>query len=676
MPILSTKGGHKKMKYFHKIFDEQIKQELLDCSGLTILGKVVVQEEYERHKAVYHVPGTEHIAICIKPVSMEPKVLTELRRFLYHSGVYMALDKDQMSFVINDLTYFLKTTTEKIKHWNERLKNQFIVFKPYIETDEEKVMLKIQIQSIEAANELSLTKRYLEIPHTKQTQEFIEYALYHEKTIEFADYSHFYDAPKYFICGDYLYYNFPRWEKATDNSKGWMVSGIEQSIYRVELALIYNEINHDLIETPSDLTFFNLETEPDLKFKLVEFGEVVLARKTPPVTSMNPVANMSLSAMYFNPMTVKVEHMFIDEWRGLTLSENLLYDRQDLINFHISLKINPLTVVAGMSGTGKTRLAKAYAKMLGLTEENGDLLFLPISPSYLEPSDVLGYLNPTSGCFVPSETGLVDLLVRAQQNPHAMHMVIFDEMNLAQVEHWFAPFLSILEKPENDRLLHLYSGNNVCYNAELYPASVNVGANILFIGTINLDETTKELSDRLLDRINLVTLTKSSFMQFSTMDLEREKYNGVVFTNADFQSWKDISASINAFKAHELQFFDVLHKLISKYDAQKGVSYRFLNRLGLYIQNIPLNEKGEAEIHRAKAIDISIKQGLLTKIKGSKQQIGKLVGEITAPEEELTGSELLDLINNKEFVSTSGFKHTKEEIRRKALELGLYGYTN
>ena len=77
------------------------------------------------------------------------------------------------------------------------------------------------------------------------------------------------------------------------------------------------------------------------------------------------------------------EVKFLRGLQKLTINNGLQYEFEDLVNFHTSLKTNPLTILAGMSGTGKTQLAYNYAKMLGLSEENNTLLFMPISPAYL-----------------------------------------------------------------------------------------------------------------------------------------------------------------------------------------------------------------------------------------------------------------------------------------------------
>ena len=330
--------------------------------------------------------------------------------------------------------------------------------------------------------------------------------------------------------------------------------------------------------------------------------------------------------------------------------------------------------MAGISGMGKTELSRLYAKVLGLSETDGNFLFLPINPSYTEPEDVLGYLNVNTGYYVPAQTGLVDLLINASQNPDRLYMVSFDEMNLAQIEYWFAPFLSLLELKPQDRQLKLYAKETFCHNQQKYPSHVNIGENVVFVGTVNLDETTKEFSDRLLDRVNLVTLQKERFasLKGNRPSLEGEKN----FTYEQFKTWIAPTSGMETFSLEELEFFDELHAIINRYDAQKGVSYRLLNKIGCYINNLPKAEVNGVQLTRAEAIDLGIKQRLLTKIKGQQRQIGELVGVIYEVNEDLEGSALLTLFQSPKAQSISAFVETQKEIKRKALELGIYGQTN
>lgn len=86
-------------------------------------------------------------------------------------------------------------------------------------------------------------------------------------------------------------------------------------------------------------------------------------------------------------------------------------------------------------------------------------------------------------------------------------------MNLAKVEYYFAQFISILENDVNNRILRIYNPKeeiNVT-NAAEYPAEIRLGENIIFCGTINVDESTYRLSDKVLDRANLIKLQDCDF---------------------------------------------------------------------------------------------------------------------------------------------------------------------
>ena len=81
-------------------------------------------------------------------------------------------------------------------------------------------------------------------------------------------------------------------------------------------------------------------------------------------------------------------------------------------------------------------------------------------------------------------------------------------MNLARVEHYFSQFLSILERPAGQRELQLYDKQYMgkLYNAADYPFRIEIGSNVKFIGTVNVDETTFHFSDKVLDRANVIEL--------------------------------------------------------------------------------------------------------------------------------------------------------------------------
>lgn len=376
------------------------------------------------------------------------------------------------------------------------------------------------------------------------------------------------------------------------------------------------------------------------------------------------VGEESLDTTYDDSDVTKELNKFIE----YTKNANLCYSKNDIYNFYTCVCASQLIIIAGMSGTGKTKLPLKYAEYFNMTEDNNTLLFVPVSPSFNEPADVLGYLNPTNGLYVSSETRLVEFLKHAEDNPDKMHMILFDEMNLSQIEFWFAPFMSILEKDIKDRKISLYSESQRCINSEKYPSSIRIGRNIIFIGTINLDETTKNISDRLLDRAYIINLKKETFTNYQAQQLGKNATNIQPF-EGDFMSYmpKEDESEYNyisKFNLKQLEFFDKVHSELNKIDTQKGISFRSVKNISLYLNHKPL------ELDDKLAFDYAFKQTVMKKINGSSDSIGAILGNL---DENGEPSGLLINIFD-EYSEVSEFKECRIEIKNKILELKKYGY--
>ncbi len=356
--------------------------------------------------------------------------------------------------------------------------------------------------------------------------------------------------------------------------------------------------------------------------------------------------------------------------------KGLFYDAEDLYNLHTSIKTNLLTIIGGMSGIGKSQMARLYGETLGL-KLGETMLMVPISPAYHEPFDILGYLNGATGHYQESETGLVSLLLRAQRHPQQLHMVIFDEMNLSQVEHWFSPFISLLELERAQRHLRLYSANQICKDAE-YPSSVLIGDNLMFVGTINYDETTKLFSDRLLDRANVITPRKLSIREvneFLQDHIPRQKFQSApISTQLLREQWVAAKPDYRrAFTDAEIDVLDRLHDYMQAADSQKGVSYRVTQQMAGYLQNIPARNRSTPLIPRAKAFDLQLRQRILTKLSGSEMQIGDLVGSIS--DGVYKPGKIAELLTSAEAKTVSEFTASLALLQQKAKELMIHGYS-
>jgi hypothetical protein len=199
---------------------------------------------------------------------------------------------------------------------------------------------------------------------------------------------------------------------------------------------------------------------------------------------------------------------------GFELSKRLQYA------FHTSLKtsdISCLTVMAGVSGTGKSAFPKLYAQAMGI-----HFLPLAVEPRWDSPQDLFGFLNYMENRYEATTLGRA--LVQFNNSPHndahsTMHdqvlMVLLDEMNLARIEYYFSEFLSKLEMRRNANIHAVEDYNNI--SLEIFagyapegdkpgcPAiQLFAGHNVLFVGTMNEDESTQSLSDKVIDRANVI----------------------------------------------------------------------------------------------------------------------------------------------------------------------------
>lgn len=635
--------------------------EKLDMANeVSIIGTLAYnRNSYPRIGRNYYEPVTitndfksSNIVFFIEPVSMDtnfarninvnklPKDIVDDIKDLYigFDNQHFNSDIDPFGqFTSENAGYLSKTPEEKREIVFDALKNKLILFKANIQPsnsfgdiDYNKNLI---IQEI-LEDKFIENAKYKTIPEVSTDDASFEFKLYSKKPVKLEYYNHeMLENPEAIIYGDFIYFvNKNNWEKVDGTYDEWIYNG---DIDTIEKKNFY--IEEEYYEQG-----YILEIVPEYVYIEEEFF---------------------YEKFKTEKKVIVKEISFLNNLKQLTDSKGLDYDFEEIVNLHVSIKTNPLTIISGMSGTGKSQLALSYIKTMGCFDDNR-FLFIPISPSYIEPKDVLGYFDSKTNNYIPSETGLVDLLIEASKNPEKLYFVIFDEMNLSQVEYWFSPFISLLELKEN-KVLKLFSEKLKCTNN--YPSKITLNDNIRFIGTVNLDETTKEFSDRLLDRANLVSLKRKSLRSFRQKIKEegiKEVYENNEYNYFDYKSW--INEGFEFLTDDEIEFLDKLHELLESSDSNKGVSPRTCSNIENYIKNIPFDEEENLLISRRKAFDIQIKQRVLTKIKGSSSQLQEIINQINSP--------IINLFD--EYSVVSDFDSCKEDISRKLKELNLYGYTN
>ena len=197
------------------------------------------------------------------------------------------------------------------------------------------------------------------------------------------------------------------------------------------------------------------------------------------------------------------------EWLGSLqrsiVDAGFVFSKRLLFAFHTSLKIahhNPLTVLAGISGTGKSELPRLYAELGGVP-----FLSLPVQPNWDSPHDLFGFFNYTDGRLKAEP--LSRLLAQVNDEKSRLRdspvIVLLDEMNLARVEYYFAELLSKLESRRSavgsdSAAAHRRASVEVDAGPGQDSIPLFLDPRVLFVGTMNEDESTLTLSDKVLDR--------------------------------------------------------------------------------------------------------------------------------------------------------------------------------
>lgn len=357
------------------------------------------------------------------------------------------------------------------------------------------------------------------------------------------------------------------------------------------------------------------------------------------------------------------EQEFIAQFLSCVEQKGFLYDKKDLYNFHVAAKSSKLLILSGMSGIGKSALVRLYGEALGLSASQ--MAFLPVRPSWMDDGDILGYLDKNSMLYYPSDTGLAELLVEASKHPEKMYMVCFDEMNLARVEHYFAQFISALEKKDS-RKIQLYNPSleNRVHNSHLYPAQISIGDNVLFMGTVNMDESTYHFSDKVLDRANVITLHQRKFADMKSFCPVKDGLFVPISADA-YRKFRVENKKVH-LSNEELELLDALNEALQESRVSGGIGYRVAFDIDRYVENIPSLK----DFTRGDGLDLQIVQRILTKVRGSREQLQTL---LSMTDDGKVGGKLMDLFAT--YKNVSSFTESKKVLMRKAKELKLYDYT-
>lgn len=182
----------------------------------------------------------------------------------------------------------------------------------------------------------------------------------------------------------------------------------------------------------------------------------------------------------------------------------LFFRLEDLQLFVGGLAMSQLHVLQGISGTGKTSLAKAFAEVVG-----GECTDIAVQAGWRDRADLLGHYNAFERRFY--EKDCLQGLYQAQtpSGKDRINVILLDEMNLSRPEQYFADFLSALETKSGSRQISLMESAPTNAPRLLRKGrEILLPENVWFIGTANQDETTNELADKTHDRAFVMELPR------------------------------------------------------------------------------------------------------------------------------------------------------------------------
>ena len=284
------------------------------------------------------------------------------------------------------------------------------------------------------------------------------------------------------------------------------------------------------------------------------------------------------------------------------------YTYNQLSNLYLSLKTKPFTILAGISGTGKSKIIRLFADSI-----NADYTLISIRPDWNDSTELLGYKN-LDDKFIKGQ--LTKTILKAKQNKNKPHLICLDEMNLARVEYYLSDYLSIIESRKKVGQ-EIITDDIVQFEENNETINLHIPDNIYIIGTVNMDDSTFQFSRKVLDRANTI--------EFSDVDLDNLFFEN----NEEVES---LNVSNNFLKTTYLKTMDIeeeyreyakeinkkiieINEILKK--SQKQFAYRVRDEILFYLVE---NKKADL-LHEDIAFDYQIMQKILPAISGSEESV-------------------------------------------------------
>lgn len=289
--------------------------------------------------------------------------------------------------------------------------------------------------------------------------------------------------------------------------------------------------------------------------------------------------------------------------------ERLSYGPAEIKTFLAGISASRLSILQGMSGTGKTSLPKIFMEAI-----DGYCELVAVESSWRDKNELLGYYNEFTKKYTPKS--FTQFLYEASLNREVPCFIVLDEMNLSRIEYYFSDFLSLMESRENARRIKLF-------DVQLYPHiderknylalrdghTVDIPPNVWFVGTANRDESTFEISDKVYDRAQ-------------TMNFDRRAPKAVVNSQTEypqkFVPYAELRAlfaqakSAMEFDAENFELIQKVEKLLRPYKISFG--NRILKQMEDFVKTFVACSEIQNSAARAECINEAVDYIIFSKI--------------------------------------------------------------
>lgn len=311
-----------------------------------------------------------------------------------------------------------------------------------------------------------------------------------------------------------------------------------------------------------------------------------------------------------------------------------------------AIKSKPFLLLAGISGTGKSRIVRELARACWYehTEEYNEhkpknFEMVQVKPNWHDSSELIGYVSRVSGKSEYIIGDFLKFIVKAWNDPEVPYFLCLDEMNLAPVEQYFAEFLSVMESRKNVsgkivtdaivkkskddwyRVLISELTNDKKLQDQFLNEGISIPQNLIVVGTVNMDETTFSFSRKVLDRAMTIEMNKVDLMAGLTN--RHENIGKIEFADIIGKAVEgvDVYAAHKGVCDKAITYLKSINAALDKTPFK--VAYRTRNELLLYVVN-NLSWKTDDELEDfviARALDEITCMKILTRIEGDETKV-------------------------------------------------------